>query len=314
MAQHLRQIAFTPRTSDGARPWIEVAALADDQRGVVSRSQLKERGISGPTITRWTQRGRLRRIHPQVYAFGHAQLTRVGWWHAALLACGDGAVLSHSTAAAHWALMPELGPVVHVTPASRRGHATTGIATHRPPARAEEVTRHEGIPVTTVARTVVDLAWQLGKGRLAEVVDRALLLRLYDHKQMQAALDRAHGRHGLKHLIPVIEQATPEGERFRSGTERRVRDRLVAAGLPRPLVNADVQDRYGRWHEVDLLWPARRLVVEIDGPQHRMPAQRAKDLERDAALTTHTVLRFPVEQIDADLGSVVVALRTRFEP
>ena len=130
---------------------------------------------------------------------------------------------------------------------------------------------------------------------------------------MTAAIDRAHGRPGMRRLTAAVALLSEDGERFRSSTERDVRDRLRAAGFPRALINADRVLADGSRHELDLWWPQQRLNVEIDGPRHRLPHQRALDRARDRKLAAEgvQVVRVPVEDIDAHFATVAAEIAWR---
>src|SRR3954463_12665827 len=133
-----------------------IAGVAARQHGVISYPQLESLGLSRSSIDRRVRAGRLHRIHRAVYAVGYKRLTQRGRWMAAVLAAGDGAVLSHRSAAALWQILPPHGRT-HVTP-SRRLQDRDRITFHSQSLQFDEVTEHDGIPTTTVARTLLDLA------------------------------------------------------------------------------------------------------------------------------------------------------------
>src|SRR5215207_5052818 len=141
-----------------------LARIAERQHGLVSHRQLAAVGLSRKAVTRAVERGRLQRIHRGVYAVGHAQQTSEARWMAAVMACGSGSVLSHLDAAALWKIFQGEGAHIHVTTMSRAGRGLPGIRDHRPRRLArEDVTVKDGIPVTTVARTLIDLTTCSGK-------------------------------------------------------------------------------------------------------------------------------------------------------
>jgi len=250
-----------------------LARIAARQFGVLSVRQLRAAGFDKHAVRSRVRAGRLHPVHREVYAVGHPGISREGRWLAAVLASGDGAVLSHAAAAAHWGLLrPMTGPVdVSVpTQAGRRGRA--GVRLHRRRALARgEVTRHGGIPVTTPARTIADL-----RGVLAP--------RLVRRAQRQAETL------GLPLGLDV------PSDRTRSDLERdflRLCRRFV---VPVPEVNV----RVGRW-TVDFLWRARRLVVEADSYlYHRGAVAFRQDRARDLDLRErgYEVRRFSERQID----------------
>lgn len=170
-----------------------MAKLAAEQHGVVCRRQLAEFGIDDAAIGRRIAKGRLHRIFPGVYSVGHARLITEGRWMAAVLACGSGAVLSHLDAAALWQIYAGTGARVHVIVQSRR--TVAGLWIHR--ARRlhpDDVTTHHGIPVTSVARTLVDLTDVLSHERLLRAIRETEYQRLLDQDALAAAVERAHGR------------------------------------------------------------------------------------------------------------------------
>jgi hypothetical protein len=236
---------------------LRVAKIAQRQHGVVTVSQLHSAGIEKSGISRRVRAGRLHRLHRGVYAVGHRGLSNEGWWMAAVLACGEGAVLSHRSAAALWRLLPPPGGPVDVSTPVRNGRGKrSGIRLHRCPSLVEGMTtRRLDIPVTTVARTIEDLRsavppWQWRRAiRKAEVA-------------------------GLP-LGPGLET-----DGTRSDLERDFLRLCRGGGLPVPEVNV----RLGRL-TVDFLWRERRLVVETDGYRyHRGRVAFQDDRARDLYL------------------------------
>jgi predicted transcriptional regulator of viral defense system len=140
-----------------------MAAIASRQHGIVTRAQLAAIGIDKSGITRRIDAGRLHRLHRGVYAVGHRSLSWRGRWLAAVLAAGDGAVLSHSSAAALWQyLRPVPGPV-HVTVAAAvRRSSRPGLAIHRSRTLSRtDITHRHGIAVTNPWRTISDVRDEL---------------------------------------------------------------------------------------------------------------------------------------------------------
>lgn len=144
-----------------ARPAQVIADIAARQHGVVSTGQLRWAGLSRSAISDWAQAGRLHRLYRAVYAVGHTNLSAEGRWLAAVLTCGEGAVLSHQSAAALWGISPRCPPTVHVTVPSHNGRRKRdGIRLHRSATLTPaDVTRRRNIPVTTHARTLSDLGY-----------------------------------------------------------------------------------------------------------------------------------------------------------
>jgi hypothetical protein len=186
------------------RPGVEagLAALAGRQYGVVTRDQLRRLGIGDTGIRARLRTQRLHRLHRGVYAVGHCALPSKAHWMAAVLACGDGAVLSHTAAAAHLQIRESSASRVDVTVPGLGGRRTrAGIRIHRSGRLTQEdVTVHEGIQVTTVARTLLDLADVLNGQALKRAIDEAEYLRVLDMTALIAAVDRNPGRSGAKLL------------------------------------------------------------------------------------------------------------------
>ena len=286
-----------------------LADLAGRQWGVVSRAQLDGARARARSPSTRGRRGRLRRIHRGVYAIGGAALPREGRHLAAVLACGPGAALSHVSAAVHWGLLAYDAARPEVTaPASRAG--APGIRLHRSRSLdARDATEHRGIPVTTVAKTLLDVAARARKSHLEHALGQALRNELYDQRAIDDILDRHRGRRGTK----ALRQATASDPAFtRSELERRFRALCRRAGLPQPLSNVVVADADLHPHEVDFFFPAHRLVVEIDGwRDHGTRVAFERDRAKDAALVAagYAVLRFTKRQIAEDPDTVADRVR-----
>jgi predicted transcriptional regulator of viral defense system len=268
-----------PRGAEAA-----IAVLADRQHGVVTRAQLVALGLGTDAIDWRLRRGRLHLVHRGVYAVGHRRLTGRGHWIAAVLAAGPRAVLSHRSAAALWDLRArERGRPEVSTPLWCR---RPGIAVHRPRLEPDEITEVDGIPVTTVARTLFDLAAVLPRPQLERAIERAEALGHADNTPLDALLLRRRGRRGTAALRQARERGI-EPALTRSKLEDRFLTFLDAYGLARPEVNADLHLE-SRWFEADFLWRDQRLIVELDGHQtHGTRAAFERDRERDRILQVH---------------------------
>jgi hypothetical protein len=273
--------------------------IADTQCGAIARPQLRACGLSDAAISRQIASGRLHPKWPGVYAMGHPTLTREGWWWAAVLVGGPGAVLAGRASAAAWRLLPALSTIDIVVPGDR-GRLLRGIRARQGRLDACELTTYLGLPVTSIARTALDVAAWDKPDRVDELLDKALLEGWYDHDEMLALIARRAGQRGMGVLRERIALLSDDAPRFRSRAERRARDHVRGAGLLVPLVNAWFPTVAGHGYELDLWWPELRLNVEIDGPQHEMPFQKAKDRRRDADLTARgiTVERRPTPLVD----------------
>jgi very-short-patch-repair endonuclease len=229
---------------------------------------------------------------------------------AAVVACGQGAVLSHFDAAVLWGFydLDRLGPLVHVTVKWQR--SIDGLVVHRTRRQdADEVTTQNGIPVTTVARTLVDLTEYLGEDRLLRAMREAEFQRLLDLDALNAAVERAHGRRGLKPLKQAIARHRP-GEIVRGELEHRFAELLRGANIREPHWNVARQVR-GRTYVLDCYWPELGLAVELDGRDaHAHELAFESDRRRDAALSAIGLrpLRFTWNRINYDGDGVLADL------
>jgi very-short-patch-repair endonuclease len=284
--------------------------VAARQHGVVARDQLAALGILGTAVSRRLASGRLHRVHPGVYGVGHPPRTSEARWIAAVLACGSGAVLSHLDAAALWKIYKGEGARVHVTSTSQSGRRISGIAAHR--ARRlhpDDVTVKDGIPVTTVARTLVDLTDVLGPDRILRAMREADYLRLLDLDALNAAVQRGHGRRGLRVLNEALAHHTP-GQIVRDELEHRFAELVRAAGFPAPETNVRVQTRRRRY-TVDCLWRKQCVAVELDGrAAHAREMAFEEDRARDAALSAIGLrpLRFTWRRVTNERDEVIAEL------
>ena len=248
-----------------------VAALAVGQHGVVTRRQLLAVGLTRHGVGHRLAAGRLHAVHRGVYAVGHPALSPDGRRLAAVLACGDGARLSHRSAAALLGLLPDEPGPLHVTVPVRR-RAPAGVVLHRSP-NAPAMLRL-GIAVTTPARTLLDLAATAADRDVGRAVEEARLRRLVADGELARLARERPGARALRELLADEPSLT------RSEAERALLTLVRRAGLPRPVTNV----RVGRY-EVDALWPSERLVVEVDGfAFHSSREAFERDRERDADL------------------------------
>jgi predicted transcriptional regulator of viral defense system len=260
--------------------------VAGRQHGVITSTQLHAAGLDDSAISKRVRTGRLHSLYRGVYAVGHGRLSQEGRWLAAVLAAGDGAVLSHLAAAVHWKIWRRRWDGIDViVPGQRRARA--GITIHRcRHLHGQDTTTHQGIPITTPARTLVDLAGTLTAHQLANVIHEAAFRNRFDENKTRAAMARANGR-PLATLHTAL-QAHASGS---AGTRSALEDRFLETWTgPEPRVNTKVHGI-----EVDLYWPDQALAIEIDGPGHARPRTRAEDERRDEALKRAglTVVRIP---------------------
>jgi len=288
-----------------------IAALAAQQRGVVTRRQLLAAGLSSKEIAMRVRAKRLLALYPGVYAVGHSTLRREGAWLAAVWACGPRAVLSHWDAAAHWGLMPSRGSLIHVMTPVRSGRDPdrTRIRLHRTGTlRAWEFALTEEIPTTTVARTLLDLAPHLRPRAMEDAIAHANRLDLFDLLAVRRCLDehpRQHGAPALRRLLDAL--AGTDAADLRSTLEVLLLQLSDDHQLPEPVTNAQVEG-----FTVDFFWPTRRLVIEADSyTYHSMPTTFERDRERDQQLTLagYTVVRFTYKQVTRQPKAVANRVR-----
>lgn len=275
--------------------------LAGRQHGIIARRQLLALGFNAREIEHRVARGRLHLVMRGVYAVGWPRLTQKRRWMAAVLACGDGAMLSHHSAAALWRIGTERKGAVDVSVRRRAELKRTGLWVRgRPSLRVEDVISVDGIPVTAVVQTLIDLATELPPRRLERAVNEADKYDLIDPEALRAELDRYVGVPGVKALRTLLGKRT-----FRlSDSDLEVLFRPIAAtaGLPLPLTKQIVNG-----YEVDFFWPELGLVVETDGLRyHRTPSTQARDAQRDRAhvLAGMTPLRFTHYEIRYERSQV----------
>ena len=254
-----------------------MAALAASQYGVVSRTQLTTVvGVSEAGVHRLVARGRLHPVYRGVYAVGHTALRREGRFIAAALASGPGTAVARRAAGAHWEIRPSDRAKVDVV--TNR----PGLAPHRQIDRRfsrhlgpQDVTVHRGVPVTTVTRTLVDLASVVGFHDLRRTLERADARQLLD---AGAVLRSCAGRPGAPSLRAILESWAPAPTR--SAFEDELLLLIQRAGFPPPRINSEVCG-----FEVDMFWPGERLVVEADSfAFHATRAAMERDRHRDAVL------------------------------
>jgi very-short-patch-repair endonuclease len=270
-----------------------LSILASRQHGVVTAGQLGNLGLGRNGISQRVKRGVLHRVHRGVYAVGHAALSRLGEFIAAVLAAGPGAALSHDSCAELFEVRRWPAGKIHVSSPHRRRIA--GVRTHCTALGPLDVVVYRGIPVTKVARLLVDLTDVADADEILGVISEAAWRKRLDLDAARAALARANGRHNLRALDEAIARYLAGEKGPKSRSELAFLRLVRANGLPRPLSNAHVEGE-----EVDAHWPDRRLIVEVDGHGHRRPAQRRDDARRDAKLKAAgwNVLRVAAEEVE----------------
>jgi very-short-patch-repair endonuclease len=272
----------------GSTPDWFLRELAERQHGVFAWWQLRLAGLTRGEVDSRLARGLFRKVHRGVYAFGHRELTQKGWWMAAVLALGEHAVLSHRSAAALWGMLPTSDTAfIHVAVAGRpRARRKTRIMVHHRHSEVE-TTVHDGIPVTTVEATLLDLSLTVDRHTLGQAVAAAERLELFDRRVWTPPAARP-GASVLREVVGA-HRAAPT----RSELERRFLELCREHHLPMPKVNVWVAGA-----EVDFYWPVHRLVVETDGGTHAgREVTRDYGKEAKLALAGIRTHRFAWEQV-----------------
>ena len=287
----------------------EIARLAGRQHGVIATRQLAALGLARGGVARRAEAGRLHRVHQGVYAVGHPVLTVNGRRMAAVLAAGPGAALSHASAAALWEIRPTSASRIDVAVRSTGGRGRrAGLRIHRAASlRDDELTEHQGIRVTTPARTLLDLAATLPRRALERALDQAEIHDLYDLASLDA-MARAHqGERGARRLQRALDA---DGEP--TLTESELEELMVALCREHQLEQPTPQ-AWVAGLRVDFLFAASRLVVETDGYRyHRTRRAFERDRERDAILARagFRTLRFTHRQLTREPAMVAATLRS----
>lgn len=298
-----------------------MAALADGQHGVVSRDQLRRLGWSDTGIDRAVATGRLHRVFRGTFAVGRPGIDERGRLYAATLACGRGAVISHRSAGALLRLLDKGPAVIDVIAPPERGRKINDIRFHRVRApRREETGTVWGIPCTSPARTLVDLAGTVGDWTLRSCFERAAQRRMLDIPAIEASMDP--GRRGMPSLGALVDEwrrAAPIAKKgkLKSPLEAKVLPLVLRRSLPAPLLNAPVEIPNGRL-EVDFLWPEQRFVVEADSRDfHSTHVAFERDRWRDRELmragyaTLRVTHRAAEREAEAVADAIAVELSSR---
>lgn len=284
----------------------EILALAARQHGVLSRAQLVELGL-GPRQVEVRVRGhRLRPLHRGVYLVGPLEVPRARPM-AAVLCCGGSAAVGRRSAAVQWQTMePSVDPKeveVIIPPGERRRRP--GVRTYRMSLQTDEVTKLDGIPITTPARTLYDLAGRIAVRDLEQAVAQAFARHLTNPAELQAMARRYDDRPGARRLLALL--GDEQGPALtRSAAEESLLAMIRRAQLPRPEMNVRVHG-----YEVDLYWRRERLVAEIDGfAFHRSRRSFEADRRRDAVLAAAgmRVMRVTCRQLESESEALLVRL------
>ena len=280
---------------------------------MVSADQLLAAGLTRKGIHHRVEAGRLHQLMPGVFAVGRPQVTRKGWWMAAVLRCGEGAAISHSSAAHAWGILDLGAAPTEISVPVQRNPREPQLRIHRRSQFPQsEVARRFAIPTTSPTLTLVDLAPRLPQHQLERAVDRAVGSQLLTPGFLRRRLDsipRLPGRGILRALLDRDEFVLTESE-----LERLFVPIALSAGLPVPQTQVHVNG-----HRVDFFWPELGLVVEADSLRwHRTAAAQARDAARDqdhvrAGLTalrfTHFQVKYEPDRVREVLAEVAARLR-----
>jgi very-short-patch-repair endonuclease len=278
--------------------------------GVAARRELLAAGIGEDTIDHRIRTGRYLRLYDGVYAIGHADLTVAGRRRAIVLACGPTAVLSHRSAAGAWGLRPDGAARWDVTvrKASKvQPDAPVRVYRH-PTLRDDEITTLDGVPITTVARTLLDLAALLRPHHLRRALEEAEHRHLFDLTAISRTLRRHPRRPGRRQLVSLVDELSHQaGRRTRSDVEALFLQLCADHGLPRPQVNIT-----NNGAERDFTFAEHGLVVEVDGytfHSSRRAFQRDRARDRQALREGIRVARFTAHEVVTDPTGVAAELR-----
>jgi very-short-patch-repair endonuclease len=283
------------RTGTGSIESIDerIRAIAELQRARFTRTQLLALGVSRSAIKRRLHGGRLECVHHGVYALPHTADLPLAAETAALLACGEGAVLSHHSAITLWKLRPGTARPVHVTiPGARSGRRIEGVKVHRSTTLApQDIALHDGLPVTSPARAILDAAPNLPDRDVERLLNEGLFaLRILTLSQVNDVLARAGNHPGRARLARVVSSHC-RSTQTDSPPEELLLELIRAAGLPEPDPQTTVLG-----YRLDFYWPALKLAVEVDAyGTHGSPARFEADRRRDARLLAEAgivVVRF----------------------
>jgi predicted transcriptional regulator of viral defense system len=279
----------------------KVAAIARRQHGVVTREQLLDAGVSGKEIERRLEKGALLRVHRGVYRVGHRAPSIEARYMAAVLACGDGALLCGRAAAHLWGLIKGSAPPPEVfAPTERR---VKGVKTRRR-RKEQRGTRCRGIPITTVPSTIVDVSSSLSLPDLARACHEAGVKYRTTPRQVETELEKRPNAPGGKGLRKVL---TGEQRVTLSALERRFLKLLKEANLPLPETNKRAGTK-----RVDCRWPAHRLTIELDSYRYhrsRHAWEQDRRREREAYARGDQIRRYTHDDVFGDSEPILAELR-----
>jgi very-short-patch-repair endonuclease/predicted transcriptional regulator of viral defense system len=289
-----------------------IAAVASRQRGRIASRQLRAIAVSPSSATWLVSQGRLFPSLRCVFSVGHNAPVELGAETEALLSVREGAALSHWSAAALWGLWTPAPAETDVTVVrTSKASSNPGVRVHRSRIlQSKDVRIRRGLPVTSPARTLLDIAPTATDRQLELAFDRGIVERVLRPAEVAELLSRAGGHPGRRRLATILERETSGTTMTRSDGEERMLALMRAARLPAPVVNAKVAG-----HEVDFYWPDHRFAVEVDGWRFHSgrrafedDRRKDQDLRRAGIDTMRTTGRQLKEQAYALIASVAVGL------
>ena len=291
--------------------WL-IAELAAAQHGVVALWQLLDLGLSARAVRNRVASGALHRVHAGVYSVRHGRMTREGCYIAAVLACGVDCGLCCRSAAALRGLRQDNRARIDVISPRRAGRRRAGIDAHTSSTLLpHDIEKVDGIPCTTVARTLLDLAAVLPRRAVERAFDQSEALEVLDARQIEDVLARAGGHRGAGTLRAILEEHSPGSTLTRNDLEEAFLAICRAARLPRPAVNVWIPlEPTG--YEADFLWREYGLIAEVDGgTSHGTSHSFVHDRRRDQRLMLagFRVVRFPWQQVFDEPASVEATVR-----
>lgn len=282
-----------------------VDRIARKQHGIVSRDQLSMSGVSDDAIRRRIRQGQLKRVYRGVFLVAGMTLTEKGRWMAALLSSGPSAALSHRTAAKVWGISTFESPI-HVARLSGSRGGPRGVRLHHPrKLPAHEVTRRGVFRVTTIPRTLVDLASERNPRMLLDAFSASRRLKLLDPEACWRCITETPGRKGLVDLVALLEQFEPFERPPLSELQNRVLKLCLDGGLPKPETEYPLGDRI-----LDFVWPEQMVILEVDGRAYhhdRFDEDRDRDLDHSAL--GYLTVRVTYRMIRDDPKGVIERLR-----
>jgi hypothetical protein len=286
-----------------------LARVAEQQHGVVSARQLRRLGYSRKVVADAASAGRLHRIHRGVYAVGYRRLDWHGRCLAAVLACAP-AYASHAAAGWIWGLLRYAPGTIDVTAPTKR-HSKAAFRLHHAGLAPCDCIEREGIPVTSLARTHLDLAATFPPARISRILERSEELQLFDLAAFDELLARVTHHRGARPLRDALDLYRPDPTFTRSGVEDRFLGLVKSAGLPVPAMNHNIAGL-----EIDAYWEAERFAVELDVYETHAAFERDRLRQEDLLLAgiemdriTGTRLKREPERVVERLGRLLAQRR-----